>query len=122
MEPLLMMQTALVLLTITAAGGVLMAIIRFAREVNPPSWLAMGHGLLAGSALTLLLYAYFTTGLPALASLALLIFLIAALGGVFLNLRYHVSGTPMPKSLVVGHGLGAVVAYVLLLMAVLQPQ
>src|SRR5580765_8298559 len=119
MEPALMMKTALVLLTITALGGVAMAIVRFGRKANPPSWLAMLHGLLAGSALTLLLYAYFTVGLPALAGWALLLFLGAALGGVVLNLSYHLKAVLLPGSIVVVHAVIAVVGYVLLLMAVL---
>jgi hypothetical protein len=119
MEPALMMKTALVLLTIAALGGVGMAVIRLGRDANPPSWLAMLHGLLAGSALTLLLYAYFTVGLPALAGWALLLFLGAALGGVFLNLGYHTKAVLLPKSIVVVHGAIAVVGYVMLWVAVL---
>jgi hypothetical protein len=78
----------------------------------------MLHGLLAGSALTLLLYAYFTVGLPALAGWALLLFLGKALGGVVLNLSYHAKAVLLPKSIVVVHAIIAVVGYVLLLMAV----
>ena len=122
MEGALMMKTSLVLLTITALGGVVMAIIRFGSNANPPSWLAMLHGLLAGSALTLLLYAYFTTGLPALACWALLIFLIAAVGGAFLNLGHHAKALPLPKAIVLVHGVAAVVGYVLLLLAVMAPR
>ena len=118
MEPALMMKTALALLTITALGGVVMAVVRLGRDANPPSWLAMLHGLLAGSALTLLLYAYFTVGLPAFAGWALLLFLVAALGGVYLNLGYHAKAVLLPKSIVVVHAVIAVVGYVLLLMAV----
>jgi hypothetical protein len=118
MEPALMMKTALALLTITALGGVVMAVIRLGRGPNPPSWLAMLHGLLAGAALTLLLYAYFTVGLPALAGWALLLFLGAALGGVYLNLGYHAKAVLLPKAVVVVHAVIAVVGYVLLLMAV----
>ena len=119
MESALMMKTALVLLTITALGGVTMAFIRLGRNANPPSSLAMLHGLLAGSALTLLLYAYFTVGLPALAGWALLLFLGAASGGVFLNLGYHAKAVLLPKSIVVVHAAIAVVGYVMLLVAVL---
>jgi hypothetical protein len=122
MEPALMMKTALVLLTITALGGVVMAVIRLGRNAsNPPSWLAMLHGLLAGSALTLLLYAYFTVGLPALAGWALLLFLAAASGGAYLNLGYHAKAVLLPKSIVGVHAVIAVVAYVMLLMASLRP-
>ncbi len=118
MEPALMMKTALALLSVTALGGVLMAFIRLGRHVNPPSWLAMLHGLLAASALTLLLYAYFTTGLPALAGWALLLFLAAAAGGGFLNLAYHAKAIPLPKGIMLGHAGIAVVGYALLVVAV----
>ena len=55
-----MLQTATILLALTALGGLLMAGIRFATRRNPPAWLAMLHGLLAASGLTLLVYAAFT--------------------------------------------------------------
>ena len=121
MEPALMMKTAFVLLTITALGGIVMAVIRLRRNVNPPSSFAMLHGLLAGSALTLLLYGYFTVGLPALAGWALLLFLLAALGGTYLNLAYHAKAVLLPKAIVVVHAVIAVVGYVMLLMASLRP-
>lgn len=116
----LMMKTALALLTLTALGGVVMAVQALGRKMIPPHWLAMMHGLLAGAALTLLLYAYFTTGLPTFAAWALLLFLVAAAGGVFLNLGYHMKGMVLPKGIVIVHAGIAVVGYVLLLMAVLK--
>lgn len=117
MEPMLSMRTAVVLLALTALGGVLMAAIRFGGKPHPPSWLAMGHGLLAGAAVTLLLYDFFTTGLPALAQLGLLLFLLAGAGGVVLNLVYHWQRRPLPKWLVIVHGLLAVAGFVLLAIA-----
>lgn len=122
MEPALMMKASLALLSITALGGASMAGIRFGRGANPPSWLAMLHGLLAGAALTLLLYAYFTVGLPALACWALLLFLVAAGGGAFLNLSYHSRMQPLPKAIILVHGGLAVTGYVLLLVAVIAPR
>jgi hypothetical protein len=116
----LMLKTALALLTLTALGGVLMAVNILGRNLAPPHWLAMLHGLLAASALTLLLYAFFTAGLPTLAAWALLIFVIAAAGGAFLNLSYHVRALALPKGIVIGHAGLAVAGYVLLLMAVLK--
>jgi hypothetical protein len=117
MEPALMMKTACVLLVITALGGVAMAGIRFAGKPHPPTWLAMLHGLLAGSAVTLLLYAYFTVGLPSLAAWALLLFLVAAAGGTYLNLNYHWKHLPLPIGIMVVHAVIAVVGFVLLLVA-----
>ena len=117
MEPALLMKTACVLLAIAALGGLTMAGIRFAGKPQPPTSLAMLHGFLSAAALTLLLYAYFTVGLPALAAWALLLFLIAAAGGAFLNLNYHWKMLPLPKGMIVGHALIAVVGFALLLAA-----
>ena len=120
MEPALMLRTACTLLAITALGGITMAGMRFAGKPHPPTWLAMVHGLLAGSAVTLLLYAYFTVGIPSLAAWALLLFLLAAAGGAFINLNYHWKMLPLPIGLVVGHAVVAVVGFVLLLVAVFR--
>jgi hypothetical protein len=117
MEPLLIMKTACVLLAVTALGGLAMAGMRFAGKPQPPTSLAMLHGLLAGAAVTLLLYAFFTVGLPALASWALLLFLAAAAGGAFLNLNYHWKMLPLPMGLIVGHAGAAVAGFALLLAA-----
>ena len=117
MESVLIMKTACVLLAITALGGLTMAGMRFAGKPQPPTALAMLHGLLAGSAVTLLLYAYFTVGLPVLASWALLLLLIAAAGGAFLNLNYHWKMLPLPMALIVGHAGVAVAGFALLLAA-----
>ena len=120
MGALLFMKTALALLTVAALGGVAMAVQILGRNAAPPHWLAMLHGLLAASALTLLLYAFFTVGLPPFGMWAMVLFLIAAAGGAFLNLGYHMKAIPMPKGIVVVHASLAVVGYVLLLMAVLR--
>jgi glucose uptake protein GlcU len=120
MEPALMMKTACVLLAITALGGLAMAGMRLAGRVNPPTWIAMLHGFLAGAAVTLLLYAWFTVGLPTAASWALLLFLVAALGGIVLNLNYHWKQVPLPIGLMVGHAVIAVAGFVLLVIAILR--
>lgn len=117
MEPVLIMKTASVLLAIAALGGLTMAGIRFSGKPQPPIWIAMLHGFLSAAALTLLSYAYFTVGLPALACWALLLFLIAAAGGAFLNLNYHWRMLPLPKGLIVGHAGVAVAGFALLLAA-----
>jgi hypothetical protein len=120
MEPMLILRTAVILLTISAIGGVTMAVIRFSGRPHPPTWLAMLHGFLSAAAVTLLLYATFTVGLPVIANVALVLFLAAALGGVVLNLNYHWKLVPLPKWLVVAHACIAVVGFLLLLMAVFR--
>ena len=118
MEPNVSMQTAAVLLAISAIGGLIMAGIRFSGRPHPPISLAMLHGFLSAAALTLLLYAQFTVGLPMFATTATVLFVLAALGGVVMNLNYHWKLLPLPKWLVVVHALIAVTAFVLLLAAV----
>ena len=117
MEPVLILRTSTILLAIAAVGGLVMAGIRFAGERQPPTALAMLHGFLAAAAVTLLLYAAATVGLPGMALIALVLFLAAAAGGVILNLNYHWKQLPLPKWLVVVHATVAVVGFVLLLLA-----
>jgi hypothetical protein len=116
-EPLLIMKTACVLLAIAALGGLVMAGMRFSGKPQPPIALAMLHGFLSAAAVTLLLYAYCTVGLPLLAGWALLLFLIAAAGGAYLNLNYHWKMLPLPVGIIVVHAGVAVVGFVLLLAA-----
>lgn len=118
MEPMLIMQTAAVLLLVSATGGAVMAVIRFAGGTNPPTWLAMLHGFLSAAAVTLLLYAAFVVGLPRLANIALVLLLLAAAGGTVLNLAYHWKSLPLPKALVAAHGAVALAGFLCLLGAV----
>ena len=94
-----------------------MAAIRFSGKPHPPVALAMGHGFLSAAALTLLIYAYFTVGLPRMAQLALLLFLVAAAGGAFMNLNFHWKMLPLPKWLVLVHAAIAVCGFILLVIA-----
>jgi uncharacterized membrane protein HdeD (DUF308 family) len=118
--PALFMQTALCLLILTAIIGVVQFILRFSGKPYPPAWMAMLHGLLAGAAATLLLFATFTVGLPPLANAALVLFIDAALGGVFLNLAYQWKALPLPKWRVIVHALIAVIGFLLLLASVVS--
>ncbi len=117
MEPLLIMKTACALLALTAVGGLAMAALRLSKKVNPPAWLAMVHGFISAAAVTLLAYAWFTVGLPPMASVALLLFVLAALGGVVMNLNYHWKALPLPLGLMIGHAGLAIVGFGLLLVA-----
>ena len=112
-----MLRTAVILLALTALGGITMAFIRFSGTERPPAWMAMGHGLIAGSALTLLLYQAFTVGLPSMALLGLVVLVVAAAGGAFLNLAYHAQMKALPKNFIVGHAVLAVVGFGLLAVA-----
>ena len=117
MQPVLMMQTATGLLAVSAAGGLIMAAIRFGGAPRPPTWLAMLHGFLSAAALTLMIYGFFTVGLPGMAQLALVLLLVAAAGGAFMNLNFHWKLLPLPKWLVLGHAAIAVCGFLLLIIA-----
>jgi hypothetical protein len=117
MEPASILLTSTVLLAIAAAGGLVMAGIRFAGNRTPPAPLAMLHGFLAAAAVTLLVYAATTVGLPVMALVAIALFLAAAGGGAILNLNYHWKQLPLPKGLIVVHAIAAVAGFVLLLAA-----
>lgn len=117
MEPASILLTSTVLLAIAAAGGLVMAGIRFAGDRSPPASLAMLHGFLAAAAVTLLLYAAATVGLPRMALVALVLFLAAAGGGAILNLNYHWKQLPLPKWLIIVHAIAAVAGFVLVLAA-----
>jgi hypothetical protein len=117
MEPGLMLRAAVILLAITGGGGILMAGLRFSGRPYPPDWLAMVHGLLAASGLTLVLYVAFTAGLPVLAWWGLAAMGAASVGGVILNLNYHVDRAALPIWLVLGHAALALAGWIMFAMA-----
>ena len=112
-----MLQTAVVIFAVAAAGGLLMAGIRFFANINPPAWLAMGHGLLAAAGLTLGIYASFTSDVPGSAMAGIVFLLLAAAGGAFLNLGYQWKQRLIPATFVIGHASLAVIGFVLLAKA-----
>lgn len=117
MDAPLMLRTAAWLFVLTALGGLAMAGIRFVGQHNPPVWLSMAHGFSAGAGATLLAYAVATSVAPPAAELALLLFLLAAGGGVWMALRFQWRQQFLPAWLVVAHALAAVSGFVLLLVA-----
>lgn len=97
MDQTIMLRAATILLLLTAAGGVFMAIQRLTRKTNPPHWLAMAHGLLAAAGLTLLIYAVLNENTPSTAIVGLIMLLVAATGGVIMNLFYHLADKLLPQ-------------------------
>jgi hypothetical protein len=82
-----------------------------------PGSVAVVHGVAAATALVLLLIAVLANDLSGWATLALVLFVVAALGGFYLA-SLHLRGARHPTPLVLGHGLIAVVAFVALLIAI----
>jgi hypothetical protein len=112
-----LLRTGIVLLALTAVGGLLMAGIRFSGRPHPPNAIAMLHGLLAASGLTLVLYGGFTAGMPSGAWAGVALLLAAVLGGLVLNLRYHWERTALPVWLVLVHAAVAALGLVMLAIA-----
>ena len=111
------MQWALLVLVVAALGGLGLAAIRLSGAPRPPTWMALGHGAVAATGLGLLAYAAVSVGLPAMAQLALGVFVLAAIGGAVLFVGFHLKERPLPIPLVIGHGLTAITALVLLLVS-----
>jgi hypothetical protein len=111
-----MLWTAIVLFAVAAVGGLVLAGVRVFAGRNPPASLALLHGLLAGAGLTLLLFAAFTAGLPTLALWGLALLVLAACGGLVMNLFYAWNRKLLPKPLVYGHALIAVAGFILLIV------
>jgi hypothetical protein len=109
---------AVVIFAVAALGGLVLATQHFKKApLSMP--LALVHGLLAATALVLLLISVVQGTTIANAQVALVLFIVAALGGFFL-FSHHVRNKPLPSPVVVIHALAAVIAFLLLLAGVLS--
>ena len=115
-----MVEVATALLIVAAAGGLVMALIRFGGKPLPPAWLSMLHGFLAAAGLTLLIFAVLTDVVDPLAKWALLLFLAAAAGGVVMYLGFRAKSKPLPIPLMILHALLAVSGAGLLVISVVR--
>jgi hypothetical protein len=113
-----MLDVSAALFGLAALGGIVMVSIRLGSRHNPPTWLAMGHGLLAAAGLTLLAWSALRTSVDVYAQVALVLFLLAAVGGMVLNLKFHARGIALPLALIWAHAGLAVLAFILLLTSV----
>ena len=108
MDVLVLLQTSSILFGIGAAGGLVMAAVRFGGKRNPPAWLSMLHGFLAAAGLTLLAVTALFGPMSSWSMIALVLLGIAAIGGVVLNLCYRTQQRLIPSWLVTMHALLAV--------------
>src|SRR5690242_19587475 len=102
------MQTAAILLTLGALGGMTLTAMRIATEKNPPTWMALGHGAIVATGLGFLMYAATTATFPPFAQYALGVLGLAAIGGITLFAGFHSRSRLLPVPLVIGHGLIAI--------------
>jgi hypothetical protein len=112
------MTLALVLFALAAAGGSFLAYLRFSDKPLPMG-LALGHGAGAVAGLVALLLVVLRAGGGGHASLALGLFAAAALGGLTL-FSFHMRSKALPIGLVVGHGLLALAALIVLALGVMR--
>lgn len=110
-------MVSVVLFGLAALGGVTLAGIRL-KGKDLPMPLALLHGAVAATALVLLLVAVMRGETTGVGTAALVVFVVAALGGFYL-FSFHLRKQPIPVAAMLVHGLAAVAAYVLLLLSVL---
>jgi hypothetical protein len=113
-----MLVYALIVFAIGAVGGLTLAGVYVLRGRLAPWALSLLHAALGAIGLLLLIYAALTTGISGAALAALVILVIAALGGFYLA-SIHLRGQVAPKPVVFIHASVAVIGFLALLGAVL---
>ena len=113
------MWITLLIFAIAAVVGLTMALAVMQGRF-PPVASAVIHGVLAASALVLLIVAVLVQGATGAARWALGFFLVAALGGFVLALGYHARKRNLPAGFVIGHAALAVIGFLLLLAGALH--
>jgi hypothetical protein len=113
------MWLIIAIFAVAAVVGLTLGVAAF-RGHFPPVPSAILHGVLAATGLVLLLVAVFVKGAAGPALWALGFFLVAALGGFGLALGFHARKKALPKGLVAGHAILAVIGFLLLLGGALK--
>ncbi len=111
-----MLTYALAVFAIGALGGLGLASFVLRGRLAP--WaLSLLHAALGAAGLILIIYAALTTSIPSLAIVALVILVIAALGGFYLA-SIHLRGEVAKRAVVFVHAGAAVIGFLTLLAAV----
>jgi len=111
-----MLTYAVIVFAIGALGGLVLASSVLRGRLAP--WgLSLLHAALGAIGLILVVYAAVSGGVPQAALLALVILIIAALGGFYLA-SIHLRGTVAPKPVVFVHAGVAAIGFLTLLGAV----
>ena len=113
-----MLVAAIACFAIAAIGGVVLAFLHLSRK-NAPVGIAVLHGLLAVAGVILLLVGMGQGQASRMLITALVLFLIAAVGGLVL-FTMHLRSRPLPVPLLLIHALVAVAAFLTLLVGVLR--
>jgi hypothetical protein len=114
----IMLIASILFFAIAAVGGVVLAAMRLKHQPMPAS-LAMAHGSLAATGVVLLIIAMAVcVKCSAVLTTALVLFLVAAAGGVFMAAAFSMRKKAIPIPLMLVHGSLAVIAFLLLLIRV----
>lgn len=114
------MQIAAVCFVLAALGGLTIATMRLRGTSRPPTWMALGHGLIGITGLAILGSAVLSTSLLQMGALSFGLFVLAALGGATMFLFFHLRERPLPILLMLGHGATAAIVLILLLVTILR--
>jgi hypothetical protein len=109
-----MLTYALIVFAIGALGGLTLAGVYVLRGRLAPWALSLLHAALGAVGLLLLIYAAVTTGIPKAALAALVLLVIAALGGFYLA-SIHFRGLVAQRPVVFVHAGVAVIGFLALL-------
>ena len=109
-----MLLYALIVFAIGATGGLLLAFGFVLRARLAPWWLSLLHAALGALGLALLIYAAVSASVPQSALIALLVLIVAALGGFYLA-SIHLRRTIARKGVVFAHAGLAVLGFLVLL-------
>lgn len=114
----MLLVNAVILFAIGAVAGLTMAAMHFRRSSSPRAVLAAAHGLFAAGGIVTLVWTVVKMGGNHGVHIALALFILAAAGG-FTLLSFHLRGRALPSALIIGHGLVAVTAFIVLLLSAL---
>jgi hypothetical protein len=109
---------AAILFALGALGGLYMAALSFQGRPLPTA-VAVLHGLFGATGLVLLIVGVMMGLGAGTAKVALIILLVAALGGFYL-LSFHIKKHKHPRAVIVIHALVAVIGFLTLLTAIWQ--
>ena len=105
----------IILFAIAAVCGLTMVFLKFSGKGLLWS-LVIPHGIFAAAGLGVLIVDVLTQARHFLIILALILFLITAVGG-FTVLSFHLRRKKQPNSLIVLHGGAAIISYIILITA-----
>lgn len=120
--PALMLGLASILFLWAIILGIMLAFARFGKEANPPPVLVWWHGSFAIVGFLILLYGSFFVGYPMMANIGVALISLAALFGIWMYVNYHRKDILIPPPIVWGHGLVAVIGFLMILAAMLNIQ